>query len=78
MDTTYTIVIQGMHCTGCKNLITLSLEEEGMKNISVDEKGGVASFDSALEKAAVIDGLDAAFKELTEYTYSNVRGKELV
>jgi copper chaperone CopZ len=38
--------VEGMHCQGCKNLITMSLEDEGLKVISLDFETGVNIFES--------------------------------
>ena len=59
-----------MHCTGCKNLITMSLEDEGMTNVHVDEKAGRATFTSDRDATALSVTLDRIFSELKEYSYS--------
>ncbi len=68
----YTIAIKGMHCTGCRSLITMSLEDENFENIIVDENKGFASFDSSDDIEAVRGKLDKAFAELGKYSYTNL------
>lgn len=72
MENNITISISGMHCTGCKNLITMSLEDEGMKNVQVDEKAGRATFSSGKDDAALHATLDRVFSELKEYRCSEL------
>lgn len=66
------ITISGMHCSGCKNLIAMSLEDEGMKDVQVDEKAGRATFSSDKDDAALRATLDRMFSELKEYRYSDL------
>jgi copper chaperone CopZ len=70
--TMYTIQIKGMHCNGCKNLITMSLVDEGMTNVFVDEKGGTASFDADSTHDQIAATLDRVFQDLKEYSYSSL------
>ncbi|MBI4090492.1 MAG: heavy-metal-associated domain-containing protein [Candidatus Komeilibacteria bacterium] len=72
MEQTISISISGMHCSGCKNLITMSLEDEGMKNVQVDEKAGRATFISDKENDALRALLDRVFSELKDYHYSEL------
>ncbi|MEK7584161.1 MAG: heavy-metal-associated domain-containing protein [Patescibacteria group bacterium] len=72
MEKNISIGISGMHCTGCKNLITMSLEDEGMTNVHVDEKAGRATFVSDKDDAALRVTLDRVFSELKEYRYSDL------
>ena len=65
----YKIKIQGMHCSGCKNLITMSLEEEGLVNVSVDNDSHEASFSTEKEEAEAKEILDKVFSELKDYKY---------
>lgn len=68
----YDITVTGMHCSGCKNLINLTLEEVGFNEIEVDVDAGRASFISSkpIEDIQVL--LDQAFEELPNYTYSKL------
>lgn len=43
---TYEIKIKGMHCSGCKNLISLNLEEKGFLDISVNLENNTGKFSS--------------------------------
>jgi predicted double-glycine peptidase len=54
----------------------MSLEDEGMTNVFVDEKGGFAVFDSEFEQEMLIEKLNTIFKDLKEYSYSNLKRKE--
>jgi copper chaperone CopZ len=47
----YEIIVEGMHCEGCENLINLTLKEMGAVNASSDHKSGVvkASFSDEIE-----------------------------
>ena len=72
MENNLSIAISGMHCTGCKNLITMSLEDEGMKYVQVDEKAGRATFVSDKDDDALRTTLDRVFNELKDYRYSDL------
>jgi copper chaperone CopZ len=72
----YTIQIKGMHCTGCKNLITMSLEDEGMTEVFVDWQGGFAEFNTKLPEKDLIVKLNAFFNDLKEYSYSDLKRKD--
>jgi copper chaperone CopZ len=71
----YGIKINGMHCSGCKSLITMSLEDEGFQNVQVDEKDGHAVFDSEKDTDETAEIVEKVFKELTDYSYSNLEQK---
>lgn len=68
----YQIDISGMHCPGCKNLITMSLEDIGFKDVLVDSEKNTAQFISSKNIEAVGYDLQEVFKELTDYKYSNI------
>ena len=72
MEKNYLLTIRGMHCSGCKNLITMSLEDEGMASVQVDEKAGNAMFSTAQGLDAVREIVDRIFKDLTDYTYTDL------
>jgi copper chaperone CopZ len=70
----YKIEIKGMHCSGCSNLIKMTLEEEGLANVNVDVSTGSATFESNLnEKSKVKEILDKVFTDLSGYTYGNIQ-----
>lgn len=68
----YQINISGMHCSGCKNLITMSLEDIGLEEVAVDSEENVATFVTAKNTEEVEKDLQEVFKELTDYKYSNL------
>ncbi len=68
----YQIDISGMHCSGCKNLITMSLEDIGLEEVSVDSEKNVATFVTSKNTEEVEKDLQEVFKELTDYKYSNL------
>jgi copper chaperone CopZ len=70
----YKIEIKGMHCSGCSNLIKMTLEDGGLANVKVDVSTGSATFESDLnEKSKVKEILDKVFTDLTGYTYGNIK-----
>lgn len=68
----YQIDISGMHCSGCKNLITMSLEDIGLEEVTVDSEKNVATFVTSKNTEEVEKDLQEVFKELTDYKYSNL------
>jgi copper chaperone CopZ len=70
----YQIEISGMHCTGCSSLIKMALEDEGLTDVNVDIKTGIAVFDSTLnDKSETKEVLDKVFTDLPGYSYSNIQ-----
>lgn len=70
----YKIEIKGMHCSGCSNLIKMTLEDEGLANVNIDVSTGSATFESSLsEKSKVKEILDKVFTGLSGYTYGNIQ-----
>jgi len=72
----YQIEITGMHCTGCSNLIKMTLEEEGegLANVNVDVNTNLATFESSLDGTPKVkDALDKVFADLPGYSYSNIQ-----
>lgn len=61
-----------MHCSGCKNLITMSLEDVGFTDIIVDQDKNNAKFTSLLNITEIESKLKVVFEELTDYKYSNL------
>jgi len=70
----YKIEIKGMHCTGCSNLIKMTLEDEGLANANVDVNTSSATFESSLnEISEVKEVLDKVFTDLHGYSYANIQ-----
>ena len=71
----YQIEITGMHCTGCSNLIKMTLEDEGrLANANVDVNTNSATFESSLnETSKVKEILDKVFTDLPGYSYKNIQ-----
>jgi copper chaperone CopZ len=74
MENKYSIDIKGIHCTGCVNLIKMTLEEQGFKSVSVDQEKNMASFtvQNNIDVDKVTGLLNTAFTELQSYSYSNL------
>lgn len=68
----YKIDIEGMHCSGCENLIKMSLEEANFGDIEVYMKEKSAKFSSEQDLSAVKDTLNSVFSSFNEYKYSNL------
>jgi copper chaperone CopZ len=73
----YQITVQKIHCSGCANLIKISLEDE-FTNILVDQSSKTVEFTSNKDLSEVKEDLDKAFLELAEngYTYTNFITKD--
>ena len=70
----YQIEITGMHCTGCSNLIKMTLEEEELANANVDVNTSSATFESSLNEASKVKAiLDKVFGDLPGYSYTNIQ-----
>ena len=70
----YQIEIKGMHCTGCSNLIKMTLEDEELANVNVDINTSSATFESSLNEAPKVKAvLDKVFTDLPEYSYTNIQ-----
>lgn len=68
----YKINIEGMHCSGCENLIKMSLEEVNFGDVKVSMKDKSATFNSEQDLAAVKESLDTIFSAFEKYKYSNL------
>jgi copper chaperone CopZ len=69
----YRIKINGMHCQGCSNLIKMTLEDEGLKEVHVDIATGTGSFETPVkDQTQVTAELNEAFAGLSGYTYENL------
>lgn len=64
----YSIKISGIHCNGCKNLIKLSLEDEGLENVEINDKSGEFESNSDINKVEEV--LNKIFLELKKSNYS--------
>ena len=70
----YQIEIKGMHCTGCSNLIKMTLEDEGLSSANVDIKTNSATFESNLNETSKVGVvLDKVFADLSGYSYANIQ-----
>lgn len=72
----YQITIPKIHCSGCVNLIKMSLEEI-FNTVSVDQYSKIAEFQSDESIEMVKESLNKLFEELREsgYEYSNLMQK---
>lgn len=68
----YKINISGMHCKGCANLIKMFMEEEELKDVSVDLKKNSAVFVTDLEPENTQAKLDKTFSQFTDYKYTSL------
>lgn len=64
-----------MHCTGCQNLINMTLEEANFTAIEVDLDEGSALFESegSLEKVEALVGEVFSELEPDGYSWSNLQ-----
>jgi copper chaperone CopZ len=70
----YQIDITGMHCTGCSNLIKMTLEDEELANANVDINTNMATFESSLNEISKVKKvLDKVFADLPGYSYTNIQ-----
>jgi copper chaperone CopZ len=70
----YRIAITGMHCTGCSNLIKMTLEDEELANVNVDVNTNSATFESSLNETSKVSALlDKVFADLPGYSYTNIQ-----
>lgn len=68
----YQIDLTGIHCSGCVNLIKLSLEEVGLQDVIVDQEQNKAFFKTGDDSSALASLLNKVFAELETYQYSNL------
>lgn len=68
----YQITVPKIHCSGCVNLIKMSLEES-FQNVEVDQNTKTAEF--SYESENLQEQLDKVFVELKEngYEYSDLK-----
>lgn len=68
----YKFYIQGMHCKGCANLISMSLEEAGFDNVKVDLKENSGEFTTKEQDLSVVQqGIMKVFEGLPGYKFNN-------
>lgn len=61
-----------MHCTGCLNLIKMTLEDEGFASVVISLDQHIAEFEANEEKSIVESKLSKAFEPFNQYKYSNL------
>lgn len=69
----YKIELTGIHCSGCINLIKLSLEEANLENVEVDSQTNTAVFKSSKEAEELKALLNNVFSDLNNYQYFNLQ-----
>ena len=69
----YKIELTGIHCSGCINLIKLSLEEANLENVEVDSQTNIAVFKSSKEAEELKALLNDVFSDLNNYQYFNLQ-----
>lgn len=69
----FKINISGMHCSGCVNLIKMTLEDEGFTNVTVSLDQQIAEFETNKEKDIVESKLSKAFEPFNQYKYSDLQ-----
>jgi copper chaperone CopZ len=69
----YQIEISGMHCSGCKNLITMSLEDAGFTAATVNLTSNTAQFETDKTQEEITIALNEIFAELQQYKFSNLQ-----
>ncbi len=72
---TYQIIVPKIHCSGCINLIKISLEEV-FGIVSVDGTTKIVEFESEKERNDVKTDLDKVFEELKESGYDYTQFKQ--
>ena len=68
----YKIDISGMHCSGCSNLIKMSLEDIGFDSVQVALKDGYSIFSSEQDSETLKQNLNKVFANFDEYKFSNL------
>jgi copper chaperone CopZ len=65
--------VKGIHCHGCVNLISLTLEDHGFSNIKIDTASGSGTAETPVEDFSVVKNkIEEAFKELPDYKLADV------
>ena len=69
--------IKGMHCSGCANLIMLTLEDLGFSEIIIDTGSGTGIAQTYLNDLLQVEKkLAEASKELPDYEIYDVKKKD--
>ena len=68
----YSVHITGMHCNGCKTLLTMLFEESGLSNVEINESAGIASFESSHDDQGLTTVLNDIFVGLPAYHYDSL------
>jgi copper chaperone CopZ len=69
----YQIQIKGMHCSGCKNLLQMLLEEREFQKVEVNQETNIGVFETELPENEIKKLLDEAFAEAGEkYSYTQL------
>lgn len=70
----YQIKVPKIHCSGCVNLIKISLEDT-FENVNVDQESKIAEFTSEKQIDEVKNNLDRIFDELKQlgYEYTDLK-----
>ena len=73
---TYQIIVPKIHCSGCVNLIKISLEEV-FSNVEVDQETKIAEFQTDKDLDTTKQILEQTFEELRQsgYEYSDLKLK---
>ena len=64
-----------MHCNGCKNLITMSLEDVGFTDIKINVQEGLCEFVSEFDAAETHHKANQAFSELPDYNLDQMASR---
>jgi hypothetical protein len=70
---TYEITIKGIHCSGCVNLIGMTLEEQGLIDPTVDLKSNTGIFKSDKSIDEVTKLTNNALEEAGEYSLIQIK-----
>lgn len=69
----YLIKINGIHCSGCVNLIAMLLDEKNFRNVFVDIQNNTGTFETDKPEEEIKKLLDEVFEEAGEkYTYTEL------
>jgi len=63
----YQINIAGMHCSGCSNLIKMSLEDAGLRSVQIDMNNKSGQFESEKDQNDLELILGQISQELHDY-----------
>lgn len=69
----YSVEIHGMHCKGCTSLVTMSLQEQDLRDVTVDLATKSAAFASDESAPAVQARVDRVASQHASYRFSAVQ-----